>query len=180
MKVRGCSRGIAAFVAVLIAAIGALILFLPAAEARAAHCGAFSSGGFSPYFFDDYESVEYINNLLVFHFELKTPFNDGRSWRLNFDFVSDECGQGNLQLPETLVNISPGVQFYSIRLVSSTRFEIWNDEADIQEPCAGCAKDVPEFPGYYEIAFSGVIDSGESSFRSSFYRISSTAAAPAA
>ena len=153
------------------------LLFSPS-QASAATCSVFKNGGDRNYFFDNFEDVEYANNLLVLHFKLKTPYNDGRPWTINFAFFSDECQGGTLQSFQKTVLISPGVQYFSARFTSPTRFEIWNDEANVKELCANCTQDVPVFPGYYELIILGSIDSGASTFRSSSYRISNTASGP--
>lgn len=147
-----------------------------APKVRAEHCGVQHTA--SGYFFDDYESVEYVDNLLVLHFKLKEPYNDGRGWKTNLDFLSDECGNGPNQFLERSVSITPGVQFFSIRFISPTRFEIWNDGANTPEICADCVQDIPTTPGYYEIIFRGRIDGSASTLQSSSHRISATASDP--
>ncbi len=153
--------------------------------ARASHCGAsfsFSTAGRTPYFFDDYETFEYVNGFLVIHFRLKEPFNDGRAWTSSFGFLSDECRPGfehyrQLSTQRT-VSLTPGIRYFSVRFVSPTRFEIWNDEANAREICSGCIRDIPAFPSYYDFSFHGNIDFGESSLNSSALRILENAPGP--
>ena len=161
-------------------ALFALSFAVAPSFARADHCGApFQTNG--GYFFDEFESVEYINGLLAVHFKLKTPYNDGRAWYSDMAFSSDECGNGSTQYLRKQVAIPAGVRYFSFRFTSPTHFEIWDDEAGAPIPlaaCIDCAQDVPALPGYYEISFYGLIDGGASTFSSSANRISQNAPDP--
>jgi hypothetical protein len=155
-------------------------IFLPNQFASAANCSQFQSGGF---FFDNFESVEYVNKLLVMHFKLKEPYNDGRPWRSDFQIFNDECGQGVTQNPfqKFNVTIAPGTKFFSVRFTSPTHYEIWNDETNTQESCANCSGDIYAFPDYYQISFNGLISGeaiGDSFLNSTSYHIKTDAAEP--
>lgn len=147
-----------------------------ATPALASHCNVQSKA--NGYFFDNFETAEYVNGFLTLHFKLKTPYNDGRPWTRNTSFLSDECANGTTQSFGGRISITPGTKLFSIRFTSPTHFEIWNDETNTKETCANCSQDFTPFPGYYEIIISGFIDGGASAFNSSSYRISNNALGP--
>ena len=163
------------FLLIGILASAAFFVIVPS-RAQASHCGQVPSA--SGYLFDSFENVEYINGLLVLHLKLKTPFNDGRGWTLAASFFSDECGGGTSSNPQTVVRVTAGIQLYSIRFVSPTRFEIWNDEENLPVSCDGCALNVPDVPAYYEVKFHGSIGGGNSTFSSGSYKIRENAPEP--
>ena len=155
--------------------VGLLLIGGSINRLEASHCTTFTAGG---YFFDSFESVEYINNLLVLHFKLKTPFNDGRQSDAFINFRNDECQNGHIGRFSSRISITPGVQYYSIRFSSPTHFDVWNDETNTKEPCSGCSVDLASFPGYYEVVFAGTIDGGASTFHSTSNRVNQPSAGP--
>lgn len=151
---------------------GVFVAVLPA-SVYASDCGIpFSASG---YFFDSYHSTEYINNFLVLHFKIKDTEATGSSWKTNPTFLSDECRSGTVQSFEQWVSLTQGVRYFSVRFLSPTRFEIWNDETNTPEPCANCVQDFPAFPGYYFFSFFAFAGGGASFIQAPAYRISNIA-----
>lgn len=164
------SKGILVFLGVILS--GVFVAVLPA-PAKASDCGIPLSA--SGYFFDSYHSTEYINNFLVLHFKIKDTEATGSSWKTNPTFLSDECRSGTVQSFEQWVSLTPGVRYFSVRFLSPTRFEIWNDETNTPEPCANCVQDFPAFPGYYFFSFFAFAGGGASFIQAPAYRISNIA-----
>lgn len=94
------------------------------------------------YFFDSYEHAEYVDGLLRYHFRLRTPYNDGRPWRSRARLLDGTCHNGDIpEYPET--RIRPLSRYFSVRFSSPTHYDIWNDETDQKETCAGCSVNIP-------------------------------------
>lgn len=147
--------------------LDAFLCFTP--SAFAAPCVAFKNEGFLNYFFDTFEQTEYVNGFLVYHFRLKTPYNDGRPWGSGLVFYDANCGQvGTFPVPFGTQNtaVDANIRNFSVRFASSTHYDIWNDEVNTKENCPACSVDIPTFFGvgtaYNFISFRGLIDGGAS------------------
>ncbi|MBY0539355.1 hypothetical protein K2P56_02895 [Patescibacteria group bacterium] len=146
-----------------------LAIFIPAAvfvgslsllpkEVQAAECPAtpFSASG---YFFNSYESLEYSpDGHPIQH--LKVNYADGRQFRLTWSYYDDECNSASVTGNQVTISLPAGVSNWSVRVVSPTRIEIWND----QNNTAITGFDIPAYPAYTSIAFGGTIDGGASTF----------------
>jgi pimeloyl-ACP methyl ester carboxylesterase len=147
------------------------IFALSALPAQASHCPGYEFQA-SGYFFDDLEHVEYVDGLLVVHFKLKTPFNDGREWNSTIHILSDTCTPGTPSpLSISGIFLTPGAKFFSIRFSSPTHFDIWNDETNTKETCGSCSIDIRAFATYYELSFSAFTPDRASSLTIAPYRI---------
>lgn len=155
-------------------------LVVPAASAKASHCFPFTiAGPQSGLLFENYESHEYVDHLLVLHLKLKTPDNTLLpTWRMNFNLMNDSCGNDISNNPLLTVVSAPGDGYFSVRFTSSTHFDLWNDETNIPLMCPNCSQDIPARPGYYEFVLQGVTDDSLNSFNSGTYRIRDDAPDP--
>ncbi|OGF66608.1 hypothetical protein A2757_00940 [Candidatus Giovannonibacteria bacterium RIFCSPHIGHO2_01_FULL_48_47] len=152
-------------------------LSLSGSEAQASHCAVAASG--TGYLFENFESAEYVNGLLVLHFKTKIPFPQSQRFRTNLSFLTDECRNGTNSSFEREVFLTTGIQNFSIRFTSTTTFEIWNDEADVKENCFNCTQEIfASFPGYYEVIFRAFTADSGSDLNSSSYKIFQNAPGP--
>ncbi|MBI2609748.1 hypothetical protein HYW53_01055 [Candidatus Giovannonibacteria bacterium] len=133
---------------------------------------------YNNYFFDDYERVEYINNLLRIHLKLKTPQNDSRPWILNYSILDDNCKNFFIKNEVRWLFLDPGIEYFSIRFITPTHYEIWNDELDVRQDCVYCSGDVPVVGDYNELFFQGSTYESVSFIRTSPYRIKGDATGP--
>lgn len=105
-------------------------------------CSTFATNG--NYYFDDYETHDYVNGFLELHLKVKTPYNDGRTWtRTAFYLYDANCNsmyQETSYLPH--VAIDAGIQLYSVRFTSQTHYDLWNDENNTKEGCDACSRDI--------------------------------------
>jgi hypothetical protein len=126
-------------------------------DAQAAECpSSFSASG---YFFNTFESVEYSpEGYPIQH--LKVNYPDGRAFRLNWSYFDDECNSASVTGNQVTISLPSGVSDWSVRVVSPTRIEVWNDQNNI----AITGFDIPAYPTYTSIAFGGTIDGGASTF----------------
>lgn len=140
------------------------------------HCtNAFQASG---YYFDNFESTEYLGGFLAMHFKLKTPFNDGRAWNGSASFLTDECGSAATTSDFKSFSLPAGTQYWSVRFTSLTHFDIWNDETNTMATCPNCSQDITLFPSYYEVILLGRIDGSASMLSSSAHRIMENAPNP--
>ncbi|MDP2676646.1 MAG: hypothetical protein Q8O83_03100 [bacterium] len=154
-----------------------LILFSnPASAQDIQPCSNFSSGGF---FFADFEEAEYVDGLLRLHFQVNSAY--GAFWIFELHSFSDECGIGTHNTDQTFrgyVFLTPGVEKFSVRFISPTHFEIWNDDDEIPEACPNCRGDIPSFPEYYQIAARGIAFNLQGGFFSSSFFVREQPSAP--
>lgn len=120
------------------------------------------------YYFDNYEHAEYSTStdgtslLLRVHFRFKSPYNDGRAFRLRVRTHAADCSTAT-SVPTGFANISgltPYMRYWSVRFSSPTHWQIWNDESNTPEFCAGCAGEVASDTPFVSLAAS--IDTGSS------------------
>lgn len=127
------------------------------------------------YFFDSFESQEYIDGFLVLHFRLKQPYNDGRGWRQNIYLYKSDCTFENFALPFTDMHVRATMQNFSVRFVSDTHYQLWDDEIDTPIPCDGCQIDIPAThvnqDPYTSISYNAHIDGNASFLISSSFPI---------
>jgi|GEM_PF-2398603 len=164
----------------LFAAFFSVWLGVPVGHAEASHCFPFTiAGPVSGLLFENYETHEYVDHLLVLHLKLKTPDNvNVATFRTSVDLLSDTCGETVSGGPLSRVITTPGSGLYSIRFTSSTHFDIWNDEINTKLVCESCSQDIPERPGYHEFVFKGITEDGLNQFYSTSYRIRDDAPDP--
>lgn len=116
------------------------------------------------YYFDTYEHAEYVDGLLRVHVRFKTPFNDGRTFRLSGLSATEPCA---FTVPPYLANpdasVTPRVRYYSFRMTSPTHWVMWDDENDVAFTCARCQGDIPA--GSAHVLWYGTIDAGASTMR---------------
>jgi len=94
------------------------------------------------YFFDSYEHAEYVNGLLRYHFRLRVPYNDGRSWGSKVRLMDGTCLGGDVpEFPGTYIKSFS--RYFSVRFSSPTHYDIWNDETNEKETCPACSVDIP-------------------------------------
>jgi pimeloyl-ACP methyl ester carboxylesterase len=165
---------------VIFFAIAAAIAFLSMPNSvDATHCtGEWAFASNNGYFFEAYESREYVGGLLRVHFQLKPTYNDGREWLLTLIPADDECGQASTKTYTRKISVPAGTRNFSIRFSSSTHFDVWSDDTDTKITCAECSTDIDLYPYYYEVQFGGLIDGGASSVRSAAARVTSSVTAP--
>lgn len=142
------------FLAIFLSVVTAAVV---PGSAHAAECpSSFSAGG---YFFQNYESVEYSpEGRPIQH--LKVNYTDGRQFRLTWSYYDDECNSASVTGNQVTVSLPSGVSNWSVRLVSPTRIEVWNDHNN----SVVTGFDIPLYPAYSSIAFGGTIDGGASTF----------------
>jgi len=129
----------------------------------------------SGYLFDSYEVSEYSpEGWLIIHLKVKPPFNDGRGWTLNAIVWNDECERGTRRSYGSTISLTPDIEFWSIRFVSPTEYEIWNDEDELLIT----SRDIDVYPGYYEVSFNGRIGLAVNRFSTKSYRIFNNADDP--
>jgi pimeloyl-ACP methyl ester carboxylesterase len=139
-----------------------------------AQCAQFQTN--ENYFFDDYETHDYNGGFLNLHFRLRQPYNDGRQWTDSGFYIYDQsCAQEYQHISSPHIAIDAGDQLYSMRFSSATHYDIWNDEMDIRETCAGCSGDINTVLSSTgvqasSISFYGVID-GSLTMHSASYSI---------
>jgi pimeloyl-ACP methyl ester carboxylesterase len=149
-------------------------LFFFASPVHAEHCTYYQTKA-SGYFFDTYESADYDNGgYLTIHLKLKTPYNDGRKWTLSYGALNDEnclAGLANEYIHRKEIQLTPGIQFFSIRFSSLTDYAIWNDEENTLETCINCSGVLPPLTEHYEIAFNGYRPEISNTFQTASYHI---------
>lgn len=115
----------------------------------------------SGYYFDSYEHAEYVDGLLRMHLRFKTPFNDGRVFRVSGLSATDPCA---FTVPTYLANpdvsVTSRVRYYSFRMTSPTHWVMWDDESDVAFTCANCQGEIPQ--GSAHVLWYGTIDAGAS------------------
>lgn len=133
----------------------------PDTAEKSAACPDITANG---YYFDSYEHAEYVDGLLRVHLRLKTPFNDGRTFRLSGLGAIEPCV---FTVPSYLANpdanMTPRVRYYSFRMTSPTHWVMWDDENDVAFTCARCQGDIPA--GSAHVLWYGTIDAGASTMR---------------
>jgi len=80
------------------------------------------------YFFDEYEYVEYTDELLHVYLRLKSPYNDGRGWWKSGIFFFDENCNFVGGTSDGGGSLEPYSHYYSLHFTNPTNYEIWNDE----------------------------------------------------
>lgn len=137
--------------------VSVTFLFVWPVSVQAAECpSSFSAGG---YFFNTSESVEYSpDGYPIQH--LKVNYPDGRPFRLMWSYFDDECNSASVTGNQVTMSLPSGVSDWSVRVVSPTRIEVWND----QNNTVITGFDIPAYPAYTSIAFGGTIDGGASTF----------------
>lgn len=93
------------------------------------------------YLYDPYEHSEYVDGLLRVHLRLKSPYNDGRFGNLGA-LVGDPNCTMHLKPVLPVSHVLSYVRYYSMRMVSPTHWEMWNDEKDSVMDCTGCEGDI--------------------------------------
>ncbi|MBI2024410.1 hypothetical protein HYT00_03430 [Candidatus Giovannonibacteria bacterium] len=73
------------------------------------------------------------------------------------------------------ISLTPGTKSFSVRFISQTKYEIWNDETETKENCEGCWE-LPLFPTYYETSFLFIL--GADTFQSASHHIIENPAPP--
>lgn len=163
------------FTGVLVALLLGLYLLGPSQVSAAVEtqCNTFTAN--EGYFFDSFESQEYIDGFLVLHFKLKQPYNDGRGWRQNIYLYKSDCTFENFALPFTDMRVRATMQNFSVRFVSDTHYQLWDDELDTPIPCNGCQIDIPAThvnqEPYTSISYNAHIDGNASFLISSSFPI---------
>lgn len=129
----------------------------------------------SGYLFDEYESVEYVDGLLRYHFRFRTPFNDGRAWGSHMFLGGESCIVAAPFFPKTNTKLPAYVRYYSVRFSSNTHYDIWSDETNEIIACPKCSVDISETAPNGErvkhVRFRGFIDGGGSTLFSSSFPI---------
>lgn len=138
------------------------------------NCSPISAHG---YFFDSYESAEYANGFLRYHFRVRTPYNDGRGWNSALQIYNDNCQyfQSVQSAIPVATRLPALVRYYSIRFSDSHHYDIWDDESNVRLSCAACSVEMPPGLNYRYASFSGSIDGGASAFTSTPFAVTAPA-----
>ncbi len=126
-------------------------------------CAAYANN--NGYFFDNYEHAEYATatNLLVVHYRLKSPFNDGRLWKSRLRTHSAPCVPSPSTFPNTATTgFTPYLRYWSLRFDTPTHWQLWNDELNTPETCATCEGTIA--PGALYVSLAGDVVGSTSNF----------------
>lgn len=94
--------------------------------------------------YDEYESVEYVNGFLQYHFRFRTPFNLNTGGKTRMFFGGNDCTETLVEFtPELLARLPGYIRYYSLRFSSKIHYDIWNDDTNEKVECAGCSNDIP-------------------------------------
>ena len=117
------------------------------------------------YLFDPYQRTEYVNGLLRMHLRLRTPYNDGRSFRAAV-LSGSTCQllQPGWNMLERSASIPAYQRYFSLRMTSPTQWVLWDDENDSPLPFSG---EIPSDTSF--VAFYGSIDVDASTMRTAPY-----------
>jgi hypothetical protein len=144
----------------------AIIVISPAHKLKS----AYMPGPYCSYFysddqetlFSDYQSHNYnALGLSEFHFKLAPNgiHNDGRSWEGWVGIYDNDCNQVATFGSRTDDNITlpAGTENFSLRFLSPTHFQIWNDDINQQVNCSFCDTDFSSsnLGPNLKVAFSG-------------------------
>jgi Lecithin:cholesterol acyltransferase len=143
-----------------------VVVILPAQKLKAAvisdpYCSYFYSDD-QETLFSDYQSHNYNElGLSEFHFKLSPNgiYNDGRSWEGWVGIYDNDCNQVAAFGSRTDDNIflPAGTENFSLRFLSPTHFQIWNDDINQQVNCSFCDTDFSSsnLGPNLKVAFSG-------------------------
>lgn len=124
-------------------------------------CNPVAAGG---YYFDPFQSAEYVDGLVRVHLRLKTPYNDGRAFNGQVFAANADCNTVMASSSASLNLAFPAfMRYYSFRMTSPTHWVLWDDENDAALICEGCSGDLPSSPAY--VSFSAFIDGGASTLQ---------------
>ena len=138
-------------------------------------CGVTSLSA-SGYFFDSYENIEYSDaDYLIHNFRNLPQYSDGRSFKVRWAYLDDECNPIISTSSFVSVPLPAGVVDWSIRFSSNGHFDVWDGQNEVI--IAGF--DIPAVPAYTRITFEGSIDNGGSVFTSQTLQIKKDAVPPA-
>jgi len=112
------------------------------------------------YLFDDYESTEYADGFIRWYLRLKSPRNDNRIWNFGLTFYDENCQFVGAVLENDRVSPAPYARYYSVRFISPTEYEIWNDETETLVWSVDLSGRIPDNAVY--TVFRGHIDAGAS------------------
>jgi|GEM_PF-3444892 len=111
-------------------------------------CPSFASSD-SSVLFDEYERAEYVNGLLRMHLRLSSPNNNGV---VPFDgavrSTGEECSVSTSADDLGEIEYTPHMRYYSFRMTSATRWQLWNDEKNEALTCSDCSGDIPAGSAY--------------------------------
>ena len=162
------------------------LFFINTPTANATSCsGVLSTTGS---FFQNYEQVHYgPTGFLILRFKINPAFANGRTIKTGWDTKNDECGQGSIfENPNFSIPLPKGITDFSIRFISPTHYDVWNDASSTPLLCPGffpaqqgCSRDLPDFPDYYSFSWKALIDTGPvHTLKSSFHPIIQNPAPP--
>ncbi|TAK59263.1 alpha/beta hydrolase [Patescibacteria group bacterium] len=142
--------------------------------ADTAPCGATALSA-SGYFFDSYENIQYSDaGYLIHNFHNLPQYSDGRSFKIRWSYIDDECNSLTSANSFVSVALPAGVVSWSIRFTSGTHFDVWDDQNEVMM----ASFDIPAVPLYTRISFEGTIDNGGSVFTSQTLHIEKDATPP--
>ncbi|HEY4504776.1 MAG TPA: hypothetical protein VJI73_03315 [Candidatus Paceibacterota bacterium] len=128
--------------------------------------------------FDNYERAEYFTqpgsgaSLLRVHYRFKSPFNAGGGWKARMRLHNDKCVPNINTFPSgNNASSTPYMRYWSLRFLTPTHWEIWNDELNKKEICTLCQGDLITFPAPAYISLIGSNVAGNSSFRGTPYQV---------
>lgn len=114
------------------------------------------TGSASGYFFDPYERAEYVDGLLRVHLRLKSPYNDGRAFGSTAVGLDSSCVYPSFSIPVGETHLPAYLRYFSLRMVSSSHWGLWDDEKEEKLVCAGCEGDIPSTSSY--VSWQAAID----------------------
>ena len=129
--------------------------------------------------FSNYERAEYAEGpdtggmkLLRVHYRFKSPFNLGGGWKARLRLHNSTCTPDVNSFPSsTNVSSTPYMRYWSLRFITPTYWEIWNDELERKEACTLCQGIIPISPSPAYVSFMGANTPVSSSFRGTPYPV---------
>ncbi|HEY4493176.1 MAG TPA: hypothetical protein VJB98_00975 [Candidatus Paceibacterota bacterium] len=131
---------------------------------------AFANNFQSGTLFDNYERAEYVDGLLRVHYRFKSPFNSGGGWKARMRVHNGSCVPSLNTFPASNnASTTPWTRYFSLRFLTPTHWELWNDELNKKEICTLCQGDVPAGTPY--VSFIGSNTAVTSYFRGTPYPV---------
>ena len=97
------------------------------------------------------EQVEYVNSLLVIHFQLTRQLIADERWFSDLVFVDDQCRARVFAGMGELLRSHPSVSHISLRFDTPTHWQFWDDDTNTAFTCGTCYGSIPALGDFFKI-----------------------------